>query len=106
MVCRCSGITVQIKNWIEKEQTIDTGNNLDGSQGVMVSEEKKKSQSQKVKYFLLQFMHHSWNDGVKEMETHMWLGKEGGVTLKYLQRVPLCWKNNSISWLGWWLYES
>lgn len=38
---------------------------------------KKKSQSQKVAYFVFQFMHHSWNDGVKEME-NISVVREGG----------------------------
>lgn len=33
---------------------------------------------------------------LKKWRTYLWLEKEGGVTLKYLQRVPLCCQNNSI----------
>lgn len=88
MVCPCSGITVQIKNQIDKEQTIDTCNNLDGSQGIMVKEKKANLKKLHILYFnlciILEMME------LKKWRTYLWLEKEGGVTLKYLQRVPLC----------------
>lgn len=76
-----------------------------------------KKTHKKVKYCMIPFMQHCWNDTIKKVKDRLWLpwirdeernvegsGKQVCVIMKEHERFLCCW-NCWAFWLLWWIHE-